>query len=185
MIDQPDDSRTVYDGKLFDVVVERWGHTEREIVDHPGAVAIVAVDASDRVVLVRQLREPARKQLLEIPAGTLDRAETPEACARRELEEETGLCGGAWSTGPTFWTTPGFCRELMHIFFVEQVEEGDAHQEEDEQIELVRIPVDELENRLDEIEDAKTLAALLMYLRRRGEASARLGPPLTHHPLRS
>ena len=69
---KPDESRTVYDGKLVDVTLERWGEHEREIVEHPGAVAIVAVDGEERVTLVRQLREPARKELLELPAGTLE-----------------------------------------------------------------------------------------------------------------
>ena len=76
--------------------VERWGEHEREIVEHPGAVAIVAVDADDRIVLVRQLREPARKELLELPAGTVDEGEEPLATAQRELAEETGLRGGEW-----------------------------------------------------------------------------------------
>jgi ADP-ribose pyrophosphatase len=166
-VTRPDSARTVYDGKLFDVAVERWGEHEREVVQHPGAVAIVAVDADERVVLVRQLREPARRQLLELPAGTLD-DEEPEACARRELEEETGLTGGSWERGPSFWTTPGFCTELMHVFFAEGVIEGEQRQEADEEIELVRIPVAALAARLDELEDAKTIAALLLFLRRRG-----------------
>ncbi len=164
---KPDESKTVYDGKLVDVTLERWGEHEREIVEHPGAVAIVAVDAQDRVVLVRQLREPARKELLELPAGTLEDGEDPLASARRELAEETGLTGGEWERGPTFWTTPGFCREVMHIFFVEAVDEGEQRPEADESIELERIPVTEITARLDEIEDAKTLAGLLLYLRRR------------------
>jgi ADP-ribose pyrophosphatase len=164
---KPDDSRTVYDGKLFDVTLERWGANEREIVEHPGAVAIVAVDWDDRVVLVRQLREPARQRLLELPAGTLDAGEEPEACARRELEEETGLRGGEWKPGPSFWTTPGFCRELMHLFFAERVEEGEQRPEDDEEIELVRIPVADLPSRVGDVEDAKTLAGLLLYMRRR------------------
>ena len=162
---EPDSSRTVYDGKLFDVVIERWGEHEREIVQHPGAVAIVAVDAEERVVLVRQLREPARRKLLEVPAGTLDEGEEPEACARRELEEETGLTGGTWQRGPSFWTTPGFCTELMHVFFAEGVVEGEQRQEADEEIELVRIPLADLAARIDELEDAKTIAAVLLYLR--------------------
>ena len=163
----PDESRTVYDGKLFDVTIERWGDNEREIVDHPGAVAVVALDAEDRIVLVRQLREPARRKLLELPAGTLDEGEEAEACARRELAEETGLTGGDWERGPSFWTTPGFCRELMHVFFAEGVGEGEQHHDADEDIELVRIPLAELPSRIDELEDAKTIAALLLYLRRR------------------
>src|SRR6266516_7003271 len=91
---KPDESRTVYDGKLFDVTLERWGEHEREIVEHPGAVAIVAVDREGMVNLVRQRREAARKQLLELPAGTLEEGEAPIESARRELEEETGLRGG-------------------------------------------------------------------------------------------
>ncbi len=165
---KPDDSRVVYDGKLIDVTVERWGEHEREIVEHPGAVAIVAVDAEDNVVLVRQLREPARKALIELPAGTLDDGEEPLASARRELAEETGLSGGDWRHAASFWTTPGFCRELMHVFFAERVEEGEQRLEDDESIELVRIPVAALPSRLPELEDAKTLTGLLLYLRGRG-----------------
>jgi ADP-ribose pyrophosphatase len=165
---KPDESRTVYDGDLIDVVVERWGDHEREIVEHPGAVAILAVDAGDNVVLVRQLREPARKALLELPAGALEAGEEPLASAKRELEEEAGLTGGAWERGPSFWTTPGFCRELMHLFFVTEAVEGESSPEDDEDIELVRIPVGELSSRLAELEDGKTLVGALLYLRRRG-----------------
>jgi ADP-ribose diphosphatase len=165
---KPDSSRTVYDGKLVDVTLERWGQHEREIIEHPGAVAIVAVDRQDNVVLVRQLREPARKELLELPAGTIDPGEEPLATAKRELEEETGLHGGEWRHAMSFWTTPGFCRELMHLFVAENVEPGDPNLDDDESIELVRLPIAEVAARLDEIEDAKTLAGLLLYLRGRG-----------------
>ena len=164
---KPGGSRIVYDGRLIDVTVERWGEHEREIVEHPGAVAIVAVDAQDNVVLVRQLREPARKELLELPAGTLDRDEEPLASARRELAEETGLSGGDWRHAASFWTTPGFCREVMHVFFAERVEEGEQRLESDESIELIRIPVAKLATHIGELEDAKTLAGLLLYLRGR------------------
>jgi ADP-ribose pyrophosphatase len=165
---KPDESRTAYDGRLLDVVVERWGDNEREIVEHPGAVAIVAVDAEERVVLVRQLREPARKHLLELPAGTLDAEEEPLGAAQRELAEETGSKGGRWTHAASFWTTPGFCRELMHVFFAEGVEEGAQQLEDDEAIELVRIPLADLPALLGALEDAKTLAGLLLYLRKRG-----------------
>jgi len=163
-----DESRIAYGGTLIDVTVERWGEHEREIVEHPGAVAIVAVDAWGNVVLVRQLREPARKELLELPAGTLDAEEEPLASAQRELAEETGLTGGEWHHATSFWTTPGFCRERMHVFFAERVEEGEQRLEADEAIEVVRVALAELPARLDEIEDAKTLAGLLLYLRERG-----------------
>ena len=164
---KPDESRTVYSGKLFDVTVERWGEHDREIVEHPGAVAIVAVDADGMVALVRQRREAARKALLELPAGTLEAGEAPLDSARRELEEETGLTGGEWRELTAFYTTPGFCRERMHLFAAEGVERGVATPEDDEELELIRWRVDEVASRLGEIEDAKTLAGLLLYLRSR------------------
>ncbi len=167
MSERPDDSRTVYEGRLIDVTVERWGEHEREIVEHPGAVAIVAVDVDGAVALVRQLREPARKRLLELPAGTCEAGEDPLEAARRELQEECGLSGGEWRELASFWTTPGFCRERMHLFAAERVVPGEASPEEDESLELVRWPLAEVESRLAEIEDAKTLAGLLLYLHTR------------------
>lgn len=164
---QPDRVERIYDGSLIDLVVETWGDHKREIVEHPGAVAVVAVDREDRVVLVRQLREPARRVLLELPAGGLEPGEEPLASAQRELREETGLHGGDWRTLAAFWTTPGFCNERIHLFAATGLEEGDAEQNADEAIELVRWPVAEIDGRLDELEDAKTLAGLLLYLRGR------------------
>jgi ADP-ribose pyrophosphatase len=162
---RPSASRTVYAGKLFDVTLEVWDGREREIVEHPGAVAIVAVDVEGQVTLVRQLREATGGELVEIPAGTREPGETPLETARRELAEETGLTGGEWREVTEFWTTPGFTRERMTLFFAESVEPGEASPEEDEAFELVRWPVAELEARLGEIEDAKSLAGLLLYLR--------------------
>ena len=164
---KPDASRTAWAGKLLSVTLETWGEHEREIVEHPGAVVIVAVDSDDHVALVRQVREATRTQLVELPAGTLEPGEDPLATARRELAEETGLSGGEWREVTTFWTTPGFCRERMTLFFAEGVEAGEAQPESDESIELVRWPVGEIDARLGEIEDAKTLVGLLLYLRDR------------------
>jgi ADP-ribose pyrophosphatase len=166
---KPDASRAVYRGRLIGLTVERWGDHEREIVEHPGAVAIVAVDEDDRVTLVRQVREPARQQLLELPAGTIDPGEAPRATAMRELEEETGLRGGEWREAAGFWTTPGFCRERMTLFIAEGVQRGGSvNLDDDEQIDVVSWPVDEIAARLGEIDDAKTLVGLLVYLRLRG-----------------
>src|SRR5579884_1950441 len=162
---KPDETRVAYDGKLIDVVVERWGDNEREIVEHPGAVAVVAVDSEGYVTLVRQLREATRRRLLELPAGTAEPGEEPLATAQRELQEECGLTGGRWRELAAFWTTPGFCRERMHLFAAEEVERGEASPADDEELEVVRWPVEDIGARLDEIEDAKTLAGLLLYLR--------------------
>ncbi len=164
---KPDESRTVYDGTLIDVTLERWGDHEREIVEHPGSVAVVAVDRESWVWLVRQRREAARKHLVELPAGAREREEDPLDAAKRELREECGLTDGDWQELAAFWTTPGFCREFMHLYLAEGVVAGEAQPEDDEDVEVVRWRVDELESRLDELEDAKTLAGLLLFLRHR------------------
>ncbi len=162
----PWSSRNVYDGKLVDVVVEEWGGREREIVEHPGSTSIVAVH-DGAVVLVRQLREPARKPLLELPAGTLEDGEEPLTSAQRELAEEVGLHGGHWRELGGFWTSPGFLREYMHVFLAEELEAGEADPDDDEEVDIVRWPVAEIAERIDELEDAKTIAGLLLYLRTR------------------
>jgi 8-oxo-dGTP pyrophosphatase MutT (NUDIX family) len=164
---KPDESRRVFEGKLISVDVESWGGHEREVVRHPGAVAIVAIDADGRITLVRQLREPARKRLLELPAGTREPDEEPLETAKRELVEEAGLGGGEWRLATTFYSTPGFCNELVRVYVAEGVEETERQPQEDEEIELVRVGVGELESLLPEIEDAKTLVGLLLYLRER------------------
>ena len=161
---EPDSAQRVYEGRLLGLTVERWGDHEREIVEHPGAVAIVAVDEEGYVALVRQLREATRDRLLELPAGTAEPGEAPLETAKRELREECGLTGGEWRELAAFWTTPGFCRERMHLFAAEGVTRGESAPEEDEELELVRWRVTEIRERLHEIEDAKTLAGLLLYL---------------------
>ena len=163
---KPDEAEVVYQGRLIGVTVERWGDHEREIVEHRGAVAIVAVDGEGHVALVRQLREAVRRSLLELPAGTLEPGEEPFQTAQRELQEETGLTGGEWTEVLGFFTTPGFCRERMTLFFAEGVEPGEARPDPDERLEQVRWPLAEVASRMGELEDAKTILGLLLYLRR-------------------
>ncbi len=163
---RPDASELVWQGRLIAVTVERWGDREREIVEHPGAVAIVSVDTEGEMAFVRQVREATRGALLEIPAGTREAGEDPLATARRELREECGLTGGEWTRLGGFWTTPGFSREYMDVFLAQGVERGEAAPEDDEQIEVVRRPADDRAALMTGIEDAKTLAALLLYLSR-------------------
>lgn len=164
---EPDSTEKVYDGNLIDLVVERWGDRVREIVEPPDAVAVVAVDEEGYVTLVRQLREAARAEVLELPAGGLEPGETPIETAKRELAEETGLTGGTWRHAAGFFTTPGFCRERIDVFIAEGLQRGEPTHGADEQFEWVRIPIDGVEALLPEIEDAKTLVGLLLYLRER------------------
>jgi 8-oxo-dGTP pyrophosphatase MutT (NUDIX family) len=158
----PDEKQTAFQGELIRVVVERWGDRSREIVEHAGSVAIVAVDGDGQVVLVRQFREPVRGELLELPAGVIDDGERPLDAAKRELREETGLTGGRWRKLAAFWTSPGFLREHMHLFLAEDVEQGEADPDDDEDVELVRIPLDEAVATAHELDDLKTIAGLLL-----------------------
>lgn len=166
---EPDSTETVYRGALIEVVVERWTGPDRvrEIVEPPNAVAVVAVDEEGYVALVRQLREAVRAEVLELPAGGLEPGETLLECAKRELAEETGLTGGEWRHAGGFFTTPGFCRERMELFFAEGVRRGEPTPVADEQFEHVRVQVGELGELLPQIEDGKTLAGLALYLQER------------------
>lgn len=149
----------LYDGKLFDV--ER--RDGKDVVVHGPAVAIVALDLDENVTLVRQPRVAAGGPLLELPAGGVEDGESPLASAQRELREETGLHGGDWVEVATFFTTPGYSDEKMHLFLATGLEQGEPSPEGSEEIELVRVPFEEIGSLLAEIEDAKTLAGLLLY----------------------
>jgi ADP-ribose pyrophosphatase len=162
---EPERARSVYRGEYLGVSLEVWNGREREIVERPDVVAIVAVDREGAVTLVRQVRPPARAALLEIPAGRVEAGESLLESARRELAEETGLRGGRWEPGPSFWTTPGFCRERVHLFFAEELEPGEPAPDDGEELELVHVPAGELEARLGEVHDGKSLVALLLYVR--------------------
>jgi ADP-ribose pyrophosphatase len=151
----------VWEGKRFAVLVEG----AFEIADTPDAVAIVAVDADERVVLVRQNRRAIGTDLLELPAGLVDEGEEPLAAAQRELREETGLHGGSWRELAAFWTSPGFVNELVTVFVADGLEEGEPEPDEGEDLVVVRWTLPEVEARVWELQDATTLVGLLLYLR--------------------
>ncbi|WP_430785430.1 NUDIX hydrolase [Virgibacillus flavescens] len=163
-------SEQIYAGKVVNLQVDEVtlpnGKTsKREIIKHPGAVAVIPVTKDNKIVLVEQYRKPLEKSLVEIPAGKLEPGEDPEAAAIRELEEETGYTTNELTFVTSFYTSPGFADELMHIYVtdnLEQVKEK-VDGDDDEFIEILELTLSEakqyvLENR---IHDAKTNYAIL------------------------
>ena len=179
-------SRTVYEGAIATVRIDEFrygdGETaEREIVAHPGAVAIVAHD--DRFVyLVRQPREAVDAEaLLELPAGKLDvEGETPLECARRELAEEVGKAASEWRELKRFYTTPGFADEEVTLFLASGLSDAEAEKDPSERIEVVAWPLGELDDAIAQCHDSKSLIGLLLLRgtphKREGEAGPE--PPL-------
>jgi ADP-ribose pyrophosphatase len=154
----------------------------RDVVGHPGAVAILALDPDGRLLMVRQWRVPAERALLEIPAGTLDVhdgvTEDPDVASRRELEEETGHRAATWRKLGQFWTAPGFASELMHLYLATDMagvgaDDARLTPDEDERLELRHVPLDEAVAMVDagELGDAKSILGILWLdrLRRAGE----------------
>jgi ADP-ribose pyrophosphatase len=160
---------TVYEGRIGTVRVDRFRYddgaeADREIVAHPGAVAIVAHDG-ERLYLVRQPREAVGEQsLLELPAGKLDHdGEGPLETAKRELAEEIGKGARTWESITRFWTSPGFVEEECHVFLATDLFDDHADAEEEERIEVVTVPLTELDETIRGCRDAKTLIGLLWF----------------------
>ncbi|MFD2704353.1 NUDIX hydrolase [Salibacterium lacus] len=166
---------SIYNGKIIDVCVHEVqlpdGRTgKREVVNHPGAVAVIARTPSDKIILVRQYRKALEKELFEIPAGKLEPGEDPEMSASRELEEETGYRAQGLKKTASFYTSPGFADEIIHLYEAEQVTRGQTSTDEDEFVELVEVSLEEAQEliREEKIHDAKTMYAVqhLMLSRR-------------------
>jgi ADP-ribose pyrophosphatase len=163
-------SQTLFEGRMIrlqldQVLLPDGSTSRREIVKHPGAVAILAVTDEQKLVLVRQFRKPLEKTILEIPAGKLEKGEEPQNCARRELEEETGYRAKEWKHLYSFYTSPGFADECMHLFEAKGLEKGETHPDQDEFVELVELSLEECFARIQsgEICDAKTILAILYW----------------------
>jgi len=161
-------SEQVYDGKIASVRIDEFRYPDgetakREIVAHPGAVGIVAYD--ERVVyLVRQPREPVGEgALLEVPAGKLDEeGEGPLETAKRELAEEIGKRAESWSELKSFYTSPGFADEQIHLYLATELSDEQADAGEEERIEIVEWPLEELDAAIEECADSKSLIGLLL-----------------------
>src|ERR1041385_2894468 len=140
------DSKKVFSGRVFEVTVDtvrEAGHTYiREIVHHKGSAVILPAFDDGTIALVRQYRHPAVKYLLELPAGGLNERESPEAGAARELEEELGMRAGNLEKLSEFFVSPGFCEEKMWVYLATDLTRTAQRLEEDEFIEIVRLPID-------------------------------------------
>ncbi|HEX6511854.1 MAG TPA: NUDIX hydrolase [Chloroflexota bacterium] len=160
-------SRRVYEGRLINLRVDEvelanGRHSTREIVEHPGAVAILPFTDDGQLVLVQQYRNAAECLTLEIPAGTLGTGEDPRECAVRELKEETGFSAHTIARVCSFYTAVGFCTEVLHLFAAFGLQPGDQAFEEDENIEIVTMPVAEAMQRIRDrvIVDSKSVAGV-------------------------
>ena len=159
------EEREIFAGRVVRLVLRG----KYEVVEHAGGAAVVAVFDDGSVLLVRQQRPAVDKALLELPAGLVDAGELPIDCARRELEEETGYTAQRLEPLARFYSSPGFSTELLHVFVAHGLRECLTNLDEDEEIEVVRLPleraIDEVLN--GEISDAKTITGLLAYQRMR------------------
>jgi len=165
-------STTEFVGRLISLRVDEVERPDgrratREIVGHPGAVAILAWDGA-RLGMVRQWRHAAGDVLLEIPAGTMEPGEDPKTTARRELGEEMGVAAAAWATGPSFYTAPGFCTERLTLFLATELEETQVEAPDDEDVEQEWLPLAEALDAIENgrIADAKSIAGILWLARR-------------------
>jgi len=160
----------IFDGKIIslqvdDVTLPNGKTSKRELVKHPGAVAVIPVTKDNKIVFVEQYRKPLEKSIIEIPAGKLENGEEPKATAIRELEEETGYTTNELSFITSFYTSPGFADELLYIYITDQLKalEHPVEGDEDEFVEIVELTLEEAKQYVEEerIHDAKTNYAVL------------------------
>jgi ADP-ribose pyrophosphatase len=174
-------TENIYSGRILNLRVDTvrlpgGKTTRRELVEHAAAVALVALDAEENVLLVRQFRKPAESHLLEVPAGSVDAGEAPEVAARRELREETGFLPGNLQRLATFYITPGFSTELMYLYLATNLTPARLPADDDESIDVVRVSLAEIPELISSggVADAKTLVGLLMLLVRSGGLANRI-----------
>ena len=161
-------SERIFEGKIINlridtVELENQKYAKREIVEHKGAAAILAIDNDGKIVLIKQYRKAAEDFLFEIPAGKLEIDEEPIECANRELIEETGLCPNKIDKICEFYTSPGFCDEKIYLFKATELNEVDRNLDEDEFIDIIKVTVDEAKEMVkqNKIMDAKSIVAIL------------------------
>ncbi len=170
-------SEKIFNGKIVKLRVDKVEMpggkiTTREVVGHPGGVGIVAVTDKDEIILVRQHRYPIEKAIYEIPAGKLDEGEHHRNCGIRELEEETGYRAEKFEYLGFIYPSPGFTDEVTHVYFAEGLKEGNCNFDEDEFIEIEKIPARKVFDMVmsGEINDAKSVFGILKYMAMREDS---------------
>ncbi|KNF07420.1 ADP-ribose pyrophosphatase NudF [Gottschalkia purinilytica] len=161
-------SEKIYDGKVLSLRIDTVElpdkkYSKREIIEHPGAVAVIPVTEEDEIVLVNQFRKAVESELLELPAGKLEHGEEPIQCAARELKEETGYESSQLEFVSEFYTSPGFCNEKIFLYIAKGLIEGEATPDDGEYIDIKKIKIKDLDKIIAEgkIIDAKTLIGAL------------------------
>lgn len=169
LYEKPVSSNRLFEGKIInlrqdEVMLPNGRTATREVVEHPGAVAVVPITKTGQVVLVRQFRHPVGRIILEVPAGKLDRNEKPEDCALRELAEETGFVANKLHKLTSMYTTPGVSNEVIHLYLAEDLVKSDQRPDEDEFIKTEQYTPEQIRQmiRSGEICDAKSLVALCL-----------------------
>ena len=162
-------SREIYDGRIIkvrvdDILMRNGNRSVREVVEHANAVVIAPIDADGDVLLVRQYRYAAGQMLLEAPAGIIEEGESPDECAQRELAEEVGFASRDLRALGGFWSSPGFCSEFMYAYLAKDLTPHRLQADDDEDIQVEKVALSRIPQliRLGEIQDAKSIAALLM-----------------------
>lgn len=159
----------IFSGRIIslqvdDVELPDGKTAKRELIKHPGAVAVIAVTPNNKIVMVEQFRKALERNLVEIPAGKLEKGEEPKVCAARELEEETGYVCESLELVNSFYTSPGFADEIVHVYEARGLTkvENPAEQDEDEFINLLELTLEEAQEYIDQqkIYDAKTIFAV-------------------------
>ncbi len=163
-------SKLVFQGRIINLRLDEielpdGRRSQREIVEHPGACVIVPVDDDGMLYLVRQYRDAAGEDLLELPAGKIKPGEEPLACAQRECLEELGLKAYRWRHLASFYSTPGFCDEMLHCYLARGLSREEEKHDREEFLETVVRPLDKVADMIEKLKDAKSLAGILMALR--------------------
>lgn len=156
----------IFNVEILDVELPDGKKGYREIVNHPGGVGIVALTDDNKILMVRQFRKPIEKEIIEIPAGKLEKGEDPLECGKRELEEETGYKAKEFVSLGYLYPSPGFANEVTHLYLAWGLEKGNVNPDEDEYLDILEMSVEEAYSAImkNEINDAKTVIGFFKAL---------------------